>query len=102
MSEVRKKLEQHQSPTPSRWREEAEWRRANRSWMRYSQEVAVKMAESMEALHLTQRQVAEMMGCSQQYVSKVLKGRENLSIETLSKIEEALQLQLLPSLVEMA
>ena len=42
------------------------------------------------------------MGCSQQYISKVLKGRENLSIETIFKIEDALQLHILPKMVEMA
>ena len=35
------------------------------------------------------------MGCSQQYVSRVLKGTENLSIETISKIESALELEIL-------
>ena len=35
------------------------------------------------------------MGCSQQYVSKVLKGQENLSLETLSKIERCLNLQII-------
>lgn len=33
------------------------------------------------------------MGCSQQYVSKVLKGKEILSLETLFKIETALSLK---------
>ena len=30
----------------------------------------------MDELDLTQKQLAELMGCSQQYVSKVLKGQE--------------------------
>ena len=53
----------------------------------------------MEDLHMTQKALAEKMGCSQQYVSKILKGRENLSIETLCKIEDALQITLLPQMV---
>jgi transcriptional regulator with XRE-family HTH domain len=40
------------------------------------------------------KDAAERMGCSQQYVSKILKGRENLSLETLAKIEDALNLRL--------
>ncbi len=35
------------------------------------------------------------MGCSRQYISRVLKGSENLSIETIFKIESALGLQIL-------
>lgn len=34
---------------------------------------------------MTQKMLAERMGCSQQYVSKFLKGRENLALETLTK-----------------
>lgn len=29
-------LEAHQSETPPKWREEAEWRRENASWLRHS------------------------------------------------------------------
>ena len=36
-----------------------------------------------------------MMNCSQQYISKVLKGRENLSLETLYKIEMTLGISIL-------
>ena len=58
------------------------------------------MLDRMEELNLTQKSLAERMGCSQQYVSKILKGRENLSIETLCKIESALELSLFPELAE--
>lgn len=88
-------LKKHGSPSPSKWRENAEWRMANKSWLRYSQRIAMMMLDKMEELGLTQKAVAERMGCSQQYISRVLKGTENLSIETISKIEDALSLQIL-------
>lgn len=88
-------LKNHQSLTPSKWREKAEWRIANKSWLRYSQHIAILMLDRMEELGLTQKSVAERMGCSQQYISRVLKGSENLSIETISKIETALELNIL-------
>ena len=88
------KLKSHASPTPSKWREEAEERLVNKSWLRYSQMIAMKMLDKMEAVGMTQKILAERMGCSQQYVSKILKGRENLSLETLAKIEDALNLRL--------
>lgn len=89
------KLNEHRSKTPSKWRENAEWRMANKAWLRYSQRIAMMMLDKMEELGLTQKALAERMGCSQQYVSRVLKGNENLSIETISKIESALQLEIL-------
>lgn len=88
-------LEQHQSSTPSHWREKAEWERENRAWIRHSQFIAVIMLSRMDELHLTQTSLAERMGCSQQYVSRILKGRENLSLETIAKIEEALQISVI-------
>ena len=94
-NEIISKLKKHQPSTPSRWRENAEWRIANKSWLRYSQQIAMMMLDRMEELHMSQKQLSELMGCSQQYVSKVLKGQENLSLETLSKIERCLNLQII-------
>ncbi len=48
-------LEAHKSKTPSRWREEAEWRRANASWLRRSQMIAVKVLLRMKQEHMTQK-----------------------------------------------
>ncbi len=67
----------------------------NKSWLRYSQIVAVRMLERMDELGMTQQELAERLNCRQQYVSKLLKGRENLSLETIAKIEDALDLHLL-------
>lgn len=93
--EIISKLNAHSSSLPSKWRENAEWRKTNKAWLRYSQHIAIMMLDKMDELGLTQKSVAERMGCSQQYVSRVLKGTENLSIETISKIEEALELVIL-------
>ena len=49
------------------------------------------MLDKMEQMKITQKQLAERMNCSQQYISKILKGKENLSLETLTKIENALE-----------
>ena len=53
------------------------------------------MLDKMEELGLTQKSLAQRMGCSQQYISRVLKGTENLSIETIAKIERALEIEIL-------
>ena len=64
-------------------------------WVCHSQAIAATMSDRMEELGMTQRVLAEKMNCTQQYVSKVLKGRENLSLETLRKIENALGIKIL-------
>ena len=52
-------LESHKSETPSTWREEAEWRRDNWSWLQYSQKIAVKILLRMKQTGLTQQALAE-------------------------------------------
>lgn len=88
-------LEAHKSNTPSKWREEAEWRRNNWSWLCHSQKIAVKVLLRMKQMGLTQKALAERMECTQQYVSKILKGKENMSLDTLSKLEDALCINLI-------
>jgi len=53
------------------------------------------MLDRMEELGMSQKQLAEKMNCSPQYISKVLRGRENLSLETLTKIENALEISII-------
>ena len=91
-------LENHQPATPSNWREKAEWRRENRDWIRHSQEIALAMLNKMDELKMSQIALAKQLGCSQQYVSKLLKGGENLSLETISKIEKALSITIIQPL----
>ncbi len=82
-------LEAHQSET-----------RENASWLRHSQQIAVKVLLKMKELHLTQKALAERMNCTQQYVSKILKGKENLSLDTMTRLEEALEISLVYPEVE--
>lgn len=43
---------------------------------------------------MTQTELAEKMGVSRQQVSTILKGHENLTLETLTKLEVALGIKL--------
>lgn len=88
-------LEQHEVKTD--WREKAQWRRNNRRWLNYSGYIALKVMSRLEELHISQKDLAEMMQCSPQYVSKLLKGSENLTLETISKLEDNLGLDLVNS-----
>lgn len=97
MDETIEKLKRHKSSTPSKWREAAEFRTKNRIWLRYSQSIAMLAADAMEEEGLTQKALAERMGCTQQYVSRILKGQENLTLETISKLETALGLNIISS-----
>ena len=70
--DIKKNLEAHASTTPSHWREAAEARQANKPWLRFSRQIAIATLDRMEQLGLTPKKLAELMGCSQQYISKVM------------------------------
>jgi len=90
-------LEAHKSPTPSRWREDAQWRRDNDFWLKYSRYITLQVLRAMDEQSVTQAVLASRMGCTQQYVSNLLKGSSNMTLETIARLENALGIDLIKS-----
>ena len=88
-------VRQNDSGMPSAWKESAERYRDSWSWMRYSKQIAIAVRARMRTMNVTQSALAEKMNCSQQYVSLLLKGEENLTLETICKLESALDMALI-------
>ena len=85
----------NQSDTASKWREEAEYRRKNARWLRYSAMIALQVRDRMSQIGMTQVVLAEKLGCTQQHISMLLKGKNNLTLETIAKLEEALDFDII-------
>jgi ribosome-binding protein aMBF1 (putative translation factor) len=77
------------------WIKEATFRQENKYWLDASFDIALAVSTALRKKKLTQRDLAERMGCSPQYISKVLKGSENLTLETICKMEKVLQIKLI-------
>lgn len=88
-------LIKHQSDTAGKWREEAEYRRKNARWLRYSAMICLLVKERMGEVGMTQVVLADKMGCTQQHISMLLKGKNNLTLETIAKFEEALDFDII-------
>ena len=88
-------LMKNQSDTASKWREEAEYRRKNARWLRYSAMIALQVRDRMSQIGITQVVLAEKLGCTQQHISMLLKGKNNLTRETITKLEEALDFDII-------
>lgn len=89
------KLKQISEPAPSNWREQAQWRKDNRDWLRKSGRIAVAVLAAIDAdPNMSQTLLAEKMGVTKQYISKIVKGQENLSLQTICKLESALGITL--------
>ena len=71
-----------------------------RDWMQYSRAIAALMLKRMFELGLTQKMLAEKMNCTQQYISKIMKGQKNMSLETICKIENTLVIEIIKGLNE--
>ena len=97
MSRAIEFLEAHQSPTPSHWREDAQWRRDNEYWLKYSRYITLQVLRAMDEQSITQVEMAKRMGCTQQYVSNLLKGSSNMTLETIARLESALSIDLIKS-----
>lgn len=76
------------------WQKEAIHARDNWPWIKYSMQIALKVRSKMKAEGITQCALAAKLGCTQQYVSLILKGKENLTLETIAKLESALHIDL--------
>ena len=88
-------LMKNQSDTASKWREEAEYCRRNARWLRCSAMIALQVRDRMSQIGMTQVVLAEKLRCTQQHISMLLKGKNNLTLETIAKLEEALDFDII-------
>ena len=93
-SEIKDKIRRLIVNEPSNWMDQVEYYEKNRAWLDKSAEIAVRILSTLRKLSLSQKDLADMIGVSPQYVNKVVRGQENLSLETICKIEKALQVSL--------
>ncbi|WP_407405214.1 helix-turn-helix domain-containing protein [Sodaliphilus sp.] len=83
-------LEAHQSDEPSTFVEDARWRAENAIWLRWSQSVAMSIVDYMQENGLSRSDVAQRLGCTPQYVSRILSGKTNFSFKSIAEIETKL------------
>ena len=84
------KLASLAKPQSEKEKEQSRYRRENRDWLRMSQEIALCLHYYLRNAGLTQKELADKMGVSAVYVGKLLKGGENLTLETICKIQNVI------------
>jgi ribosome-binding protein aMBF1 (putative translation factor) len=81
--------------------EKIEWRRANRKWLEKSGKIAFKILRILRKnkeenkFPSSQKELAELVNMKPQQINTILKGNENLTLETISRIEVALGVQIM-------
>lgn len=82
------KLNQISKPRNAEAAEKARCRKENREWLRMSQDIALNLHYYLRTTGKTQKDLAAQLGVSAAYMSKLLRGTENLTLETICKIQD--------------
>ena len=84
------------SASGKRWAKAVEDRKENRIWQNHSANIAVRVLSAIEDIEgMNQRKLADIMGVTPQQISKIVKGQENFTLETIAKLSQALGVELI-------
>lgn len=72
----------------------------NRAMLRESQQIALKVLMKLDDLGWSQKDLAKAMDVTPLTISKILSGKENLTIETQIKLQNTLDIPVLASYYE--
>ena len=82
------------TPAEEDWFKIAEEWEEEDLYLERSTRIAVSVLTILRERGITKQSLAERMGVSAQYISKIVKGSENLTLETIAKLEKALNVDL--------
>ncbi|MEO1517715.1 MAG: helix-turn-helix transcriptional regulator [Bacteroidota bacterium] len=92
MNEMNKKIAQANT---SSWIAEATQRQENKDWLEASFLIALKILRYLRSNQITQKDLAKRLQFSPQYLNKLLRGKENLTLETIYKIQNEIGIPLI-------
>lgn len=83
------------------WQEDVAYYEKNKEWLDRSAKIAIKILRTLRqnrnagVFPSSQKELAELMGSMPQRINKIVKGGENLTLETITQLEIALNIQLI-------
>ncbi|MBA7572223.1 hypothetical protein ES708_13999 [subsurface metagenome] len=92
---AKERLQSIISEKPSSWQDHLDWVNKNKAWLDKSAKIALKILRTLREHSISQKELADKLGVSPQYINKAVKGNENLSLETITKIEGVLGISLI-------
>ncbi|MEQ8477312.1 helix-turn-helix transcriptional regulator [Fulvivirga sp.] len=96
MTKVEEKLRQIAKPAPEGgWKDKVRFRNENKGWLKKSSAIALRILEELDSRGWSQAKLAREMKVERQMVNKIVRGGEKLNLETITKIEDALGIQLI-------
>lgn len=89
------KFESLVSKSDSKWHEKRKNRTQDHCWNKKATDISIKILTHLRKTNTTQSDLAEQMGVTRQYISKIVQGKENMGLATICKIEEILGIDLI-------
>ncbi len=81
--------------TNARWKEIAQWNRDHAESLEDFTIIASRILQTLKDRGMTQKQLAQKLEVSPQALTRIVKGRQNLTLHTIRKIENVLDIALI-------
>ncbi len=94
------KLKQMSRPMTEEEKKGIDFRCENREWLAISERLALKLRRILRTEGISQNELAARMEVTPAQVTKILSGKENLGLKTISKIEKAVGQNLIEVVAE--
>lgn len=78
----------------SNWKKSAQYRLENK-WLEYATRIALRVKVALDDKQISQTQFAEKIGVKEQWLSRVIKGQSNLTLKSIHKLSEGLEVELI-------
>lgn len=88
------------SPVPSNWKKEFEYRQKNDYWLCISQQIAITILSELKKQKLTQKELTKKSKITEKKLTNIVKGKEDLKLSTILKLEKALNIRLIKLIYE--
>ena len=95
MSKLRSEIENLAIDDKGSWLKKARYRRDNRAWLRKAHRIAVNVLRVLDEKGIQQKELAKSLNISPQKMSEIVKGKQNLTLEMISRLEEELGVRLI-------
>jgi len=95
MPNFRHNIDQIATNDKSPWLANAKYRQKNRTWLRKAQSIAIRVLKTIKERNIQPKELAVALDVSPKQVSKIIKGKENLSLQMISKLEQVLDISLI-------
>ena len=79
----------------AKWKTIAKWNRDHSESLEDFMIIAIRIAQALKDKSMTQKELAIKLGVKPQALTRIMKGRQNLSLQTIRGIEKALEISLI-------